>query len=214
MRPPHSLVTFSGDISSETQVYEQWSFSLRCATDGLMTIAQAVTNAAAARTAWINGIGVILPSQVRLNKVLVADVGAFDIWRQDAGGGYIKGESTSVTRATGAVGPQLPLQSALAISLVTARAGSTGKGRFFLPLTQETLAADGRLNTARIGPIRSNAKAFINEINAIATLGNVVVSSSKGYESFVTGVRVGYVVDTLRSRRRSQLEAYSFEALV
>jgi hypothetical protein len=47
-----------------------------------------------------------------------------------------------------------------------------------------------------------------NENGIDVTGQRVVVVSSKGYNSEVTGVRVGRVLDTMRSRRRSLPETY------
>lgn len=114
-----------------------------------------------------------------------------------------------------ATGPILP-QSALAVSLTTERRGPTGKGRFFLPMP--AVAVDNtdrfRVNVATIEGVRDSAQTLLNDVNnfpgpdPIWDEWEVCVASTKGYNSKVTGVRVGRIVDTMRSRRNKLAESY------
>ena len=210
MRPAHTLVTWQGDFVPEGLPVEQWSFSLRLEPDisGADNTVY-TTGAATMRTAWTTHLAPRQGSIIVLKKVTVAAVTALGPWATGADGGYIKGEYNGNDVGAVSNGNFLPLQNALAVSLVTARAGATGKGRFFLPVNQQALGSDGRLLAAARDQYLTSCQSFLNAVNAASGWGRVVVSSSKGYESLVTGVRIGRVVDTMRSRRRSLAEEYA-----
>lgn len=103
-------------------------------------------------------------------------------------------------------------QSALAVSLTTPRRGPSGKGRFYLPMPVIGLTTNLQVQDVQRDQIQARVAQLIGD------LGNqpgfdvldlqVVVASTKGYNTSVTGVRVGRVLDTIRSRRRSIDEAY------
>lgn len=103
-------------------------------------------------------------------------------------------------------------QSALVVSLGTARRGPTGKGRFYLPMPVIDLSPDLLMPVSNRDPVEAAAATFINNINEQPGLDvlniRVVVASSKGYNTVVNSVRVGRAIDTMRSRRASIDEAY------
>lgn len=108
----------------------------------------------------------------------------------------------------------VPPQTALAISLTTDRRGATGRGRFFLPMPHLTLDPQTMLaSEAQVLGIRGQAVNLINNLEnapGIDVLNlRVVVASSKGYNTPVSGVRVGRAIDTIRSRRRGLLESHT-----
>jgi hypothetical protein len=75
-------------------------------------------------------------------------------------------------------------------------------------LTRDTL----QLQQADHASILQSSASFLNALGnepGIDVLGlTPVVASTKGYNSIVTGVRVGRVLDTIRSRRASLPENY------
>lgn len=104
-------------------------------------------------------------------------------------------------------------QSAMAVSLVTARRGPTGKGRFYIPMpVMPVFDTSFTIPDGNQTDLRASAQTLIQNLNnqpGNDSLGiQVVVASSKGYNTPVTGVRMGRVVDTIRSRRASVLEQY------
>lgn len=105
-------------------------------------------------------------------------------------------------------------QAALAVSLVTGRRGPTGKGRFYIPMPVVSIDQNtGLALLTSIEGLRGSAATFLSALNnqpGLDLLGlRVVVVSSKGYKSDVNGVRVGRVVDTIRSRRAQLKENYT-----
>jgi hypothetical protein len=146
-----------------------------------------------------------------LEEVKIAKIGADGKYMEDArlidvadtiGGGFENGATTRT----------LP-QTAVAVSLVTGRRGPTGKGRFYIPMPLVGVISTTLLmDPAQAQGIGAAAQDLVNNINNAPgvdfTTIKVCVSSSKGYNTEVTGVRVGRVVDTIRSRRAQLDETY------
>lgn len=112
-----------------------------------------------------------------------------------------------------------PPQVALAVSLTSGRRGPSGKGRFYLPMP--AVAVDP--GTLEIGvserdAVLASVATFLNDLGNepnvdVLDLGPCI-ASTKGFNTPVTGVRVGRALDTIRSRRRSLKENYSAIAAV
>lgn len=107
-------------------------------------------------------------------------------------------------------GQPLPYQVAAGLTFRTAKRGPRYRGRCFLgPLDTQLLASTGQFNP---GFILEVAQAFHTAFMSDADLnaiGNFVVLSQKfGTYEWITGVDVGQVPDTIRSRRRSLPETY------
>ncbi len=127
--------------------------------------------------------------------------------------------SVNVNQAGGGGALKYPFQIALAVSLSTARRGATGRGRFFLPSPTFIVASEtGQFLQPDINAAALAVQTFLNNVNNQPGLEGsaprVVVASSKGYNTNVSGVRIGSVPDTIRSRRRQLLETYSPTAAV
>lgn len=109
--------------------------------------------------------------------------------------------------AAAAAAPQL----ALCISLMTAVARGPGHaGRFYVPMFYGALDSEGLISTSIATTMASRATALLNAVNADSEEWHVAVESNvgEGHQNDVTHVRVGRVVDTIRSRRTSLVESY------
>jgi hypothetical protein len=153
-----------------------------------------------------SGTGVI--SRAVLREVKVASIGALGTYTADPKiSGILAAPGFDVT---GNVKP--PAQTSLAVSLNTARRGATGRGRFYLPLPGGAVGDDGLYTDVYRDNVAASVKQWLDDLNNepnVDVLGlRVIVASSKGYNTDVTGVRVGRVPDTMRSRRRSLNETY------
>lgn len=108
----------------------------------------------------------------------------------------------------GSQGAPHPPQVACAISLTSARRGATGRGRFFMPMPSIPISA-GDLSIPALyqNEIQASAAQFLTALGNQPGFDVVnvrpVIVSSKNYTSVITGVRVGRVLDTIRSRRAS-----------
>lgn len=101
-------------------------------------------------------------------------------------------------------------QAALAVSLMTEnQRGPAHAGRFFMPLFAGVIYTDGRLTVAAATTIAEHVTTFLNALNAVDTEYQAVVVSNvgTGAQHKVTNCRIGRVIDTIRSRRTSLLEA-------
>jgi hypothetical protein len=154
-----------------------------------------------------------LRSAAVLTHVKVAAIGADGKYLSDP---YIKDYNVPGAESGGG---STPPQVSLAISLVTARRGPSGKGRFYLPLPAWGVDSNSFLiQEQNANDSRGSAVTLINDLNnqpGIDVLGlGVVVASTKGYNTPVTGVRVGRVLDTVRTRRNKLQEQYTGVAAV
>jgi hypothetical protein len=207
-RPAHTLATYSGLIRNSTTLtqVETWSIGIR---GGVVSSADVATLEATA-----NGLAGIFATHmaprfgpdVTLTKVRVARVGADGLVLRTADGAYLQGDKALASPGSGTAAYIAPASTALTVSLTTARSGPTGKGRIFLPWPSTiALTAGKTIATADATQVAASVKAWLN---AHATFWTPQVVSTKGYMSPITGLRVGLVPDTQRSRRHSIPENY------
>lgn len=108
-----------------------------------------------------------------------------------------------------------PPQVACAVSLNTDLRGPSGKGRFYLPLPAVSVEATNsyRMSVADAESIRGSVKTLLDSLNNNPGFDifspSVVVASTKGFNTPVTSVRVGRVLDTIRTRRNKLVESYT-----
>ncbi len=211
--PAHTKITWSGTFGPEASPLEIWSFSL-AHVQVLFPDGDLAAAATAMRAAWVSHIAFLQHNSVALTRCRVAQVGADGLVPQSTDGTYLQGDSLG-RNAGEQTGPEIyPLQTALCVSLNTARAGASGKGRFYLPAPPSTLtAATYGYTAADTQLFATRAQAFVNKVNLNLTSapGGVVVASSKGFLSPVTSVRVGNIPDTQRRRRNALPEVYVIE---
>lgn len=102
-------------------------------------------------------------------------------------------------------------QSSLVVSLNTAFARGRGHaGRYYMPAFSAPLDSDGRISVDVAALVAEYATTFLNALNADDEHYRVCVVSNigAGVQHEVTHVRVGRVIDTMRSRRTSLVEDY------
>jgi hypothetical protein len=105
-----------------------------------------------------------------------------------------------------------PPQIALAVTLLGPNPrGAAGKGRLYLPNPAFAVAGDGRISAAQAEAVANHIAGFINQVNTIMTgavhiVGPATATGRAGASQPVTGIRVGRVLDTMRSRRSSMPE--------
>lgn len=214
--PEHDRLTFSGIRGTTAVPLDDWSFSLNLephATGPSLDDAGLNALADAGRLNYLNELNALLQADTHLTRVRYSVLDDLGHTKTRTDGSYLHGNN-EVTLAGGAASTALPLQCALVVSLGTARAGASGKGRVFLPMPGYTpTPADKLLSIVQVEAVAAAAKEFLDTINTGFGGGAVVVASSKGYLTPVTHVRVGRVIDTLRSRRSALEEGYVTEVL-
>lgn len=102
----------------------------------------------------------------------------------------------------------LPFQVAVVISLRTALATRSGRGRFYLPPLGVTMVDDGRVSAAAIAILDNAWTDFFDAMNT-GGLTVVVRNRTSHVSTVVTSARVGNVFDTQRRRRNKLIETYT-----
>jgi hypothetical protein len=208
--PAHTRVTVSGVFGTVASPVEEWSFSVKTeARPDPQDQAALNTAATTALTAYGTTLAGVQTGKIVATTVKYARIDGTGHVAKFPDGSYQQGIAHGeIAGKTSEASPRnLPLQTALVISLGTARVGPSGKGRFFLPFQMSSAIGDDfRISEGTANGFAAQATAWLRAVNGI--LGPVVVVSSKGFVSPVTGVRVGRVLDTMRSRRESIDEGY------
>lgn len=209
---PHFTLAWGGHFRQGTAA-ETWSnrMVLTSATT-LMSDAEADTALPAIVTALANffadtNIGwtpFVSLQYVKLNRV-------------DAAGLYVNQGATRATYIEPAQiaadrnnpGAPLPTQCCLVATLTTGVArGRAHIGRLYLPVLDPPGRISGLIDAGYAATIATKVATMIGAVNtACPGDTDVSIASTFGPAHKVTGVRVGQVVDTMRSRRRSLLEA-------
>lgn len=206
-KPAHTRVTFIGRLRDTANggTIETWQTSV-AGPDSALTDQTALNQLAGdCRNVFVSAFEPILSPDCELTKVEVARIGADGKIARRADGSFLQGIEETDHLFTGPTNYYAPPQTACVVSLRSARAGATGRGRMFLPYPAVCyVGTDRRWSAADTTLIADAAKAFIDAMQL--ALGNVLVVSNKGYTSPVTSVRVGNVPDTMRSRRASMAE--------
>jgi hypothetical protein len=155
-----------------------------------------------------------LQSNAIFTRLVISAIDSLGNVRKNPDGSYMQRVST-VTPPTAGNGTstQRPFQVASVVTLMTPRAGAAGRGRFYLPLPVDAIDANGQVSSV-VTQNRANAAAqlMVNVNFSLSTgtyQGVVVVASSGGFNSTVTAVKVGSVLDTQRRRRNALVESYS-----
>lgn len=211
---PHTRVTAIGTLGNGA---ERFSWNLCLAYTGAPgALPQAgLADIAASIKACHKRPATRLAIQATLRSVKFASIGADGKYTADP-------VEIAVTDGAGSMpdAPQTVLpQNALAISLETNRRGASGRGRFYLPMPVCNSQPENgyQIDSTQANGIAVSVQTMLNEILNAPGLDNVnnsldpvlVVASTKGFNSPVTGVRVGRIVDTIRSRRRALVENYT-----
>lgn len=211
--PAHVKTTFTGVFGNITSPVEQWSFSINTADGVFVNQVDRENVAEAIADAWGLRMAVLHPPHVHLTRVRVAQVAAGGLVSKTVDGAYQQGDWEGDKQGSG-VSQVLPIQTAVVVSLGSNRSGPSGKGRFFLPAPSASIgSSDFRMTQEATDLILARSVALLGDIDGIlgsstGGSGAPVIVSTKGFVSPVTNVRVGRVMDTMRSRRSSQLEGY------
>jgi hypothetical protein len=197
---PHARFTFSGIFGLVAAPSEEWVFRLNATAGGTVNQATATSLATLFGTHLAPRIG----THARLTEVKVVRIGAGGLYD---GPMHLVDVNVPGTDASGVV---YPYQISHAISLGTGVRGSRYRGRFYMPAPKYAVDSnEGTLTAGQADQMRTSVAAFLNAVNALPEVDRVVIASSHGFNTPVSEVRVGRVLDTIRTRRRSLPEAYT-----
>lgn len=107
-------------------------------------------------------------------------------------------------------------QVALCVSTSTPNArGRAHAGRWYLPMPGMQLGGDGRITTTQADAVLNASVTFVNALNVAMGdwQASVVSNIGAGASNVITGLRVGRVYDTMRSRRGKFIEEYRVAAV-
>jgi len=170
--------------------------------------ANAIDSYAAAAQAFFGSAGSYIGEQCVLTQVKLAQI--------NPAGTYLAPAEVRNVNTTGGAnsGPIHPPQVAWVVSLNARTDTRHQKGRFYLPGPRVAIVgATQRTAQTAPGEVASTVQTFLRAINAVDSARPVIVASKSGLNTIVTSVRVGDVVDTMRTRRDKLRETYSELAL-
>lgn len=202
---PFLRLVVGGDIYFPSEQFT-WSMSVFDPAPGPTPIPETVPQAVADAVRVFHTTANITTQSAALRWIKLNQIGIDGRYTQDTTVRYDYPNPFPVGTSTAIVPPQI----ALAVTLLTdSDRGTASRGRFFVPLPARSPSSLGRLAEADALAYANAAATMVNSINVALDPYQVVIASDSGTGRFrtVTGVRVGRVLDTIRSRRRSFLEA-------
>lgn len=198
---PHVRLTAGGFLGTAIPAPEEWSCTLNIDSETFNLGQTAVDNIYDLWATFLTGGYTTKAASLEYVKSSWVDatghvVGA--VLRHD--------ESTRPTTTS----PQHPYQVSIVASLRTGERGASKRGRIYLPSPAIAVDEDdGLISDVDRDFYQANVATLLNGINSEAAgAGPLVVASSKGYNTVITGVNVGRALDTQRRRRRSLNENF------
>lgn len=205
---PYTRLVAHGIIGDLLDPYEIFSFSMALDHPGdFLTNAQ-MDNCADAVEAFFGASGTKITNRATLTEVRFHHLD--NTWHQDQPT-YVVGKSQAGASSAG----QRPSQVALAVSLRGPAAVHPARGRFYIPMPDHTLdTASGLLSSTEVQTTANLAVTLSNDLyEAMGSLGQLGIAT-KGDVVPAEQIRVGRVLDTIRSRRNQPLESYRVGILV
>lgn len=216
----HNRLTILGDYFSGVDSLEEWQISINFGYPGTAPdLAKPSQNAEmeGAIKAWWNGahVGGHYMQSTRLLGFKWNAIGP--------DGRYVTPQLPNTVlftppvpgKMTGYV-PKFPTQIAQVFSLRTGLKGKSFNGRLYMPGPDLNLLAGWFLDPSYLQPQAAAMASFLSTLAGFdnnwgvgGNIGKPVIASTKGFNSYITSVRLGNRLDTQRRRRRSLVETYS-----
>jgi hypothetical protein len=225
--PKHLLMVFGGPMGSK----EQWTCSLRLTSSTVSVLPDLILDQLADDyvdfgsnlvVEYLNNLGGRWHESARLGFVKVNGIGPEGLYVGD----QTREKRWDTPIAVGQSSSRGPFQLSMAITLGTAKArGLASHGRFYLPAPPLVVDAEGYLDQTTQLFYANQTALFIDSLNnytgpdapgqpdvSVVSRGRRTgpKSWSEGTFERVTQIRVGNVMDTQQSRRRSLQERYLF----
>jgi hypothetical protein len=203
----HILFTVQGDAWLQQ---ETWQFGVRCRATPVAGVLDldSLVNAMAAptQTLWTNAT-MGFTNAARLLSLKAAYILETGKYPADVAASVY----TYPAPVLGSNAGTFPLpQQTLAVSFSgnTPR-GRASKGRIYLPPQNFAITNDGRISVAAADAFEAPIVTWLTALKGTAQVGEILIMSKldAGKTTVINKVSIGRVVDTMRSRRRSLLEA-------
>lgn len=197
----HSLLTLRGNLGVPGNYNESWTIGIRFGdpiTPHVGWITQSICDTLAAN------FSDFFSSQPFTSQVSFEEARLYDI--DTSNHASTAPLISAVDPVVGSSGGWLPFQNSMVVTHVGAGLGVGRRGRVFLPPMQMAVQRDGKITDTYADALANGWGFFLTTCNT--TLGGAaiaVISSGKagGFIRPIVAVRVGHVMDTHRSRRRS-----------
>ena len=224
----HTLLTVHGSLAGG----DNWSCGLRTYhRDGFLSPASGQSLANKVANRWVvfaNATPMLFVASAATARAKVDGVTIRELNIEGITEAQYEGiPTTAMTNA--AQSQSLPNQCALAVTLLTARAGRTGKGRVYLPAVgmATTDLVESQVKSTTVATIAAAFKVLLDGINTdlAADFGSVLrlaVQSPTAAKAWfddnsladyngaeLTGFKIGTVIDTQRRRRSALVETYT-----
>ena len=233
---PHIQLTVHGGLPGG----ESWSCGLRTlATADSLGVTKGSALAVSAANTWrglANNMDTARLFGNCTGQTAKATIDGVTVRRLDADGLTVEQYEGSPTTALVPIGSStvaFPNQCALAVTLVTARAGRTGKGRIYLPSLGDLTLTGNRFGTGWADLIATAVKTFLDNMNTVVhtatdasnflAVQSSVASREPGFwtpgaptgymGAKIIAIKLGDVVDTQRRRRSGIVESYTTKLL-
>jgi hypothetical protein len=223
VRVPHIRITVAGSMTGQVPTPEIFSFGFVLAdptgdpTIGLPSPAECDQVEALVR-AMFTRPATAISNQAALRQITIASVGTSGKVNVQPDGSYLQKKyvygPTTVTGGGGALA--YPYQVANVVTLSSSASSGAKLGRIFLPSPTVPVGNDGTYPAAAASDCLNSVKTCFQAINALPMSVVVAVASGgsvpKGLPARnypVVQLRVGRVLDTMRSRRNQLAEAYT-----
>lgn len=191
-------------VASGTTPGETFSFTLH-GESNLSTGDAATAFADALTAAWGAGMDDLTTADIDLTLASAATL-------NPATDGQVTRAEVVLALTGVASGEMLPFQCATVISLLTASATRSGRGRFYLPPLAVSQTDQGRVSAAAMIVLDTAWTAFFDSLNTDGVT-PVVRNRTAHVSTTVTSARVGNVIDTQRRRRNKLTEVYTVIAV-
>lgn len=178
-----------------------------------------LTHYVTAITAFHQRVLSMISSRAKLDFVKLNKIGV-DGHYADQGNSHVRFLNPKISGGGPATAP--PNQVALALTLTTdVQRGPANKGRIYIPLPTCTVMDDGLITDSEANVIMHSFRTLLEDISDTPGIDSdsspdvLVMSRKAGAPAarYVTGVRVGRVLDTQRRRRNALKENYVSEVV-
>lgn len=184
-------------VAAGTSPGEQWQWTLHTQSAGSLTSAQATWESATGAI-WTGQLDALFSADIVMTEVTTASL-------DETTGGQISRLSSAVNRPGVNAGEMLPFQVSEVVSLRSALATRSGRGRFYLPPIAEGQTAAGRLTSTTVSAIVTAVNQYFSALDT-GGLDPVLLNRTTMVQTPVTQFDVGDVLDTQRRRRNGLLE--------
>jgi len=213
----HYKLTFSGIFGNPASPYEAWAFGYAIGFDDpiLPPADSWADDQVSVVQTYLASVSAPAAKLTQVKIAVIHSDGLYD---------GVAPAISAVVPAAGDAAIKYPPQISLVVSTQSASIARSGRGRWYIPAPADELDVNtGLAVDTDVAATLAASKTFLNDsVSAFETSGSFglglihpVIASRKGLGTnfTITELRVGHVLDTMRSRRRSMAEAYDVVAL-